>query len=125
MDLNAAVSAEIRAESAAQGIASTELARLSGVPYSTLARYLTTDDAKRRTIDIFVLAQVASALKVTPAEILTAASRRQAASVQEVAPQVETHAGSTGNVVEYSRKPHAPSQVHARGARGRRGQSKA
>lgn len=41
------------------------------------------------------------------------------------APQVETHAGTTGNVVEYSRKPHAPSQVRARGARGTKGSSKA
>lgn len=125
MELNAAVSAEIRAESAAQGISSTELARLSGVPYSTLARYLTTDDAKRRNIDIFVLAQVAAALGVTPAEIVTAASRRLEQSDASDAPQVETHADTTGSEVEWSRKPHEPSQVRARGARGRRGQSKA
>jgi transcriptional regulator with XRE-family HTH domain len=33
-------------------------------------------------------------------------------------PRVETHAGTTGNAVEYSRPTHAPSPARARGARG-------
>lgn len=125
MDYNAAVSAEIRAESAAQGIPSTELARLTGIPYSTLARYITADRAKLRKIDVLVLAQVAEALGVTPSEILTAASRRLAQAAASEAPQAETAADTTGSEVEWSRKSHAPSQARARGARGTRGPSRA
>ncbi len=65
--------------------------------------------------------RAAAAGKVTAlfAEMLTSGG----ASTAD-APQVETRAGTTGNVVEWARKTHGPSQARARGARGTTGRSK-
>lgn len=125
MDINEAVAAQLRAERASAQLTMDEVAARGVVSKSTLVRY----EKGEREIPVAAMAALAQVYGVTVRSIFNAAVTRmeetQAAAAPSTQPQVETRAGTTGNVVEWSRPKHAPSQVRARGARGTRGSSKA
>lgn len=123
MDINQAVASQLRAERAIARLTMDEVASRGAISKSTLVRY----EKGEREIPVSAVAALAEIYGTSARQVLTSAMTRmeEAQVVAPEAPQVETHAGTTGNVVEYSRPPHAPSQVRARGARGTKGSSKA
>lgn len=118
MDINEAVASQLRAERASARLTMDEVAARGVISKSTLVRY----EKAEREIPVAAIAALAQVYGVTVRSILNAAMTRMeeahARNVEPEAPRIETHAGTTGNVVEWSRPPHAPSQVRARGARG-------
>ena len=71
-DIQAAMAVQIKAEMAAQDWKQADLANASGIPTSTLHRYLTGE----RDIPLPVFAEIASALGITYLELAGRAQRR-------------------------------------------------
>lgn len=82
--LNAAVAAQLRAEIAAANLSEKALAELADVNYTSLRRWLGREKGNERHIDVAVLAAIAKALNLDPAEIIQRAEQRMAADVATV-----------------------------------------
>ncbi|MGX6402785.1 helix-turn-helix domain-containing protein [Dermabacter hominis] len=67
-----AVSAELRAIAARERVTGKELGEHTGIPYTTLRRYLAGD----RDVPLAALIEMAAALDVSPGAILNTAMRR-------------------------------------------------
>lgn len=71
-DYASAVSAELRAIAARERVTGKELGERTGIPYTTLRRYL----AGERDVPLAALIEMAAALDVLPGAILNTAMRR-------------------------------------------------
>lgn len=71
-DYASAVSAELRAIAARERVTGKELGERTGIPYTTLRRYL----AGERDVPLAALIEMAAALDVSPGAILNTAMRR-------------------------------------------------
>ena len=71
-DYASAVSAELRAIAARERVTGKELGERTGIPYTTLRRYL----AGERDVPLAALIEMAAALDVSPGSILNTAMRR-------------------------------------------------
>ncbi|WP_104087090.1 helix-turn-helix transcriptional regulator [Arthrobacter sp. GMC3] len=71
-DIQAAMVTQIKAEMAARDWKQPNLAKASGIPTSTLARYLSGD----RDVPLPAFAEIASSLGLTYIELATRAQRR-------------------------------------------------
>lgn len=71
-DYASAVSAELRAIAARERVTGKELGGRTGIPYTTLRRYL----AGERDVPLAALIEMAAALDVSPGSILNTAMRR-------------------------------------------------
>lgn len=120
MDINEAVAAQLRAERAIARLTMDEVAARGVVSKSTLVRY----EKGEREIPVSAVAALAEIYGITARKIFNEAATRMeetpAGAASEVQDPAETRAGTMGNVVEPSRRPHAPSPARAQGARGTR-----
>ena len=71
---NLAVRAQIRAEIAARGLKQADVARLTGMQTSSLSRWL--NDSEDRPLTMQFIADMATALGLTPMVIMERAQRR-------------------------------------------------
>lgn len=94
-ELTAAITAAIRAESAAQKFSDPELAKRAGVPYPTLRRYL----KDQRPIPLDIVEAVAKALG-RPVSWLIAEAERRRKSNAALAAHIAQIGGSQPDVIE-------------------------